>query len=250
MKLKKKLKIVILCIVLLVVAIGAVTLLYASPIFLMKPAATGYIEDTKVIAVNNQSNNLFFINTEDGYILIDAGSDIDTVTKGLNEMSIDPATVKYIFLTHTDYDHVASLNLFANAQIFLSASEKQMVDGTTKRSLFSGNSLPDGVSLDRLTLLSADEKMEIGNNTVECIDSPGHTPGSMIYLINDNYLFTGDAFKVSDDVISVHPYSMDKKLAQKTIGTLDTLWDRSEMVFTSHYGYFDSGKIKEFESVK
>ena len=138
-----------------------------------------------------------------------------------------------------------SLNIFANAQIFLSANEKQMIDGATKRSLFSSNSLPDGVDMDSLTLLATGDKIEINGYTVECIDAPGHTTGSMIYLLNDKYLFTGDAFKVSDDIISVHPYSMNKESAEITISSLDTLLNRSELVLTSHYGYFYSYKISE-----
>ena len=67
----------------------------------------------------------------------------------------------------------------------------------------------------------------------------------MIYLLNDKYLFTGDAFKVSDDIISVHPYSMNKESAKITISSLDTLLNRSELVLTSHYGYFYSYKISE-----
>lgn len=245
MKSKNKIKLGLIGIIFIVIAVAGIALFYFSPIFSMNPIATGYIEDTKIIAIKNQSNNLFLVDTNDGYILIDAGSDSDTVIERLNKLSIDPDKIKYIFLTHTDYDHVASLKMFANAQIFLSANEKQMIDGSTKRNLFSSNSLPDGVNIDSLTLLATDDKIEINGYSVECIDAPGHTTGSMIYLLNDKYLFTGDAFKVSDDVISVHPYSINKESAEITINALDTLLSRSELVLTSHYGYFHSDKINE-----
>lgn len=245
MKSKKKIKLIVLCIILFVIAVCAIALFYFSPMFSMNPIATGYVEDTKIIAIKNQSNNLFLVDTNDGYILIDAGSDSKAVIEGLNEMSIDPDQIKYIFLTHTDYDHVASLNLFSNAQIYLSTNEKQMIDGTTKRNLFSNNSLPDGVGIDSLTLIDSGDKIEMNGYTIECFDAPGHTTGSMIYLLNDKYLFTGDTFKVSSDVISVHPYSMDRESSEMTISALDTLLSRSELVFTAHYGYFHSDKISE-----
>lgn len=242
---KSKKKTVVICIILLVLAVCVITLLNFSPIFSMNPIATGYIEDTKIIAIENQSNNLFLVDTNDGYILFDAGSDSDAVIKGLNKMSIDPDKIKYIFLTHTDYDHVASLNLFANAQIFLSTNEKQMIDETTKRNFFSSNSLPEGIDISSLTLFNDGDKMDLNGYTVECINAPGHTPGLMVYLLNNKYLFTGDAFKVSSDVISVHPYTMDKESAEMTISALDTIFNRSELVFTAHYGYFHSDEISE-----
>ena len=242
---KKKTKLVVILIILLVIAVGAIAFLNFLPILLMNPVATGYIEDTKIMAIENQSNNLYLTETNDGYILIDAGSDSNAVIDSLNKMSINLDEIKYIFLTHTDYDHVASLNLFSNAQIFLSANEKQMIDGTTKRSFSSSNSLRDGTDINTLTLLNDGDKIDLNGSTVECINAPGHTPGSMVYLLNDKYLFTGDAFKVSGDIISVHPYSMNKESAEITINALDTLLRRSELVLTSHYGYFHSDKINE-----
>lgn len=245
MKSKKKAKLVVIFIIIFVIAVGASALLYFSPIFSMNPIETGYIENTKIIAIENKSNNLFLVDTNDGYILIDAGSDSGAVIDGLNKMSIALDEIKYIFLTHTDYDHVAALNQFPNAQIFLNANEKQMIDGMTKRKLFSRNSLSDGIDINSLTLLNDGDKIDVNGFSVECINAPGHTPGSMVYLINDKYLFTGDAFKVSNDVISVHPYTMDKESAEMTISTLNTLFNRSELVFTAHYGYFNSDKLSD-----
>lgn len=244
-KKKKKTKLVVIGVILLVLVIGATVLVNFLPMLSMHPIETGYVEDTPIIAIKNQKNDLFLMDTNDGYILIDAGSNVNAIIESLNEQSIDPDEVKYIFLTHTDYDHVASLSLFSNAQILLSANEMQMIDGTTKRSAFSGNSLQDGIEIGSLTPLNNGDQMEIGGCTVECIDAPGHTPGSMAYLINDKYLFTGDAFKVSKGVISTHPYSMDKALSKGTINDLETYFKGSELVLTAHYGYFYPDKLSK-----
>ncbi|MGZ5540013.1 MAG: hypothetical protein ACXW1O_08215 [Halobacteriota archaeon] len=38
-----------------------------------------------------------------------------------------------MFLTHTDNDHVGGLNLFKNADVYLSIDEEQMINRTTPR---------------------------------------------------------------------------------------------------------------------
>lgn len=236
---KKK---IITGIILLVMIIGGAILSYVGPMLTMHPIETGNIEDTDIIAVKNKINDLFFMEIEDGYMVIDAGSDPDKVIKELKTLSIKPSEVKYVFLTHTDYDHVASLDLFTNAQIMLGADERQMIDGTVKRNFFSSNTLPKGIQTENLTWVSSDEKLDIGGHTIECISTPGHTKGSMLYLVDDQYLFTGDAFKMDGDKMSVHPYSMDQAVAKATIDGLDELLSRCEWVFTAHYGYARTNK--------
>lgn len=232
-----RITVIMLGIALIVFIIVVMALIYIVPMFSMHPIETGNIEGTNIIAVKNRSNNLFLMEIEDGYMLIDAGSDCKAVIKELKALSINPEQVKYIFLTHTDCDHVAALNLFVNAEILLSADEKQMVDGTTKRTIVSKNTLSKHINIESLTWINSGDKVEIKGHTVEGINAPGHTTGSMLYLVDDKYLFIGDAFKISDGEIAVHPYTMNPALAKKTIVGLDELLNRCEWIFTAHYGY-------------
>ncbi len=147
-------------------------------------------------------------------------------------------------LTHTDYDHVGALNLFKNAQIILSTEEMPLITGDAKRSFISGNTLPEGIDKERLTLVKDGEKLERGGHIIECIEAPGHTLGSTLYLLDDQYLFTGDAFKVSEEKLAVHPYSMHSSEAKHTIQSLKPLFDRCQWVFTAHYGYYKANALK------
>jgi len=241
---KKIQKRIILIVLAVIVLIAATALVYVFPMLSMNPMENGKILDTGIYAIKNNSNNLFFIESDDGYIVVDAGSDADKVAQTLNQVSIDALDVKYVLLTHSDYDHVASLNLFSNAQIFISEDELQMVNGQSKRNAFSSNTLPDGIDKEGLTLLADGQELKLGEHTVECIKTPGHTPGSMVYLLDGQYLFTGDAFKVSDNTIDVHPFTMDEEISKESILQLDSVLNRSQLVLTAHYGYYQADTIK------
>ena len=240
----KKSRKILLIILMLVLILATIAFIGFSPVLSMNPVETGQIPDTDIIAVKNNRNSLFFIPVNDGYIAIDAGSEADKIEESMAQIDIDTKQVKYVLLTHTDYDHVAALAKFTDAQIYMSQKELQMLDGKTKRNIFSRNSLPANISLDSLILLSDGEEMDVGGRMITCIETPGHTVGSMSYLIDEKYLFTGDAFKVDDGAKNIHPFTMDKITARSSIEKIAHTIGESQLVFTAHYGYFNARLLK------
>lgn len=214
------------------------------PMLAMKPLATGPISGTDILAVSSGRNNLFLLPTDEGYIAIDAGTNADTVQKGLTQLDIDPADIAYVLLTHSDYDHVAALTIFPNAQICLGKDELPLVNGAAKRNLFSRNTLPAEIKLSELTLLTNGQELTIGEYTVRCLKVPGHTPGSMVYAVNSQYLFTGDAFQVKNDTVKLHPYTMSKTNAKASLQMIKAMLVKGRTVFTAHYGYFAAESLK------
>ena len=242
---KKHRKIFLTSIIIAVLLIAAMVLIYVFPMMAMTPSETGEILDTGIFAVNNQLNCLYFIETDAGYIVIDAGSNSKAVEQTLIEKNISPLDVKYVLLTHSDSDHVASLPLFTNAQIYMSEDELRMVDGTIKRNIYGVfNSLPDDIKLSSLSLLKEGEQLNLGEHTIECIKVPGQTAGSMIYLLDGQYLFTGDVFKVKNNEVTIHPYTMDTKTAEESIRNLSELNNDNILVITAHYGYYNASDLK------
>ena len=115
---------ILLIIVILIAIIAPAALL---PMCFMHPLSSGKVENTDITAIKNRSNNLFFIPAGENWIVVDAGSDIKAVKSEMERLSIDAGKVLGVFLTHTDYDHVASLPLFSNAVIYMCEQEKQMI---------------------------------------------------------------------------------------------------------------------------
>lgn len=221
-------------IVLAILAVGVV--IYVFPMCSMQPLNSGEVEGTDVIAVKNRINNLFFIPSGEDWIVIDAGSDAKLVKQEMELMSIDGRRVKSVFLTHTDYDHVASVVLFPYATIYMSKWEEQMIDGSTRRQFLKKNSLPDLSNSNKVAYMSDNEVIDLGEHRVRIICTPGHTRGAAMYAVDEKYLFTGDAFKVRGRNILVHPYTMDRAQAKETICGIKDELKKYEKVFTAHYG--------------
>lgn len=241
-----------ICFIILIVLL----LLYVLPMFSMHPLESGKIEGTDIIAMKNRINNLFFIpvGNEPGdclgdashfqssgdcrgdWIVIDAGSDAKSVKLEMEKMAIDGRKVKAVFLTHTDYDHVASITLFPNAVIYMSEQEKQMIDGSTNRQFIKKNSLPKLSGSNKIIYLPDNEMIDFYQHKIRIFQAPGHTKGSAMYVMDEKYLFTGDAFKIANGHITVHPYTMDRKAAQETIHGVKGELKKYEKVFTAHYG--------------
>jgi len=59
-------------------------------------------------------------------------------------------------------------------------------------------------------------------------------------VVDDRYLFTGDAFKIKDGNITVHPYTMDKNLSKETIEQFKDTINSAKVVVTSHYGVYNN----------
>jgi len=199
----------------------------------MKVIETGNIVDN-IFAVKDSFVNMYLIKDSDKYVAIDAGNSLDNVEGELKKLNINPDQIVAVMLTHTDRDHVAALKLFNNAKVFLSRPEEEMITGKKSKFLFFGNH----ICPKKYFLLDDQQIIEIGNLKIQGILTPGHTSGSMCYLLNGKYLFIGDALKIESGKIHEfnHFFNMDSKLARQSIGKIANL-PGTEYIFTAHYGY-------------
>jgi len=210
--------------------------IYAIPMFFMDSVQTGRIINTNIYALNNTKNTVYLMRVNKGYVMIDAGLNSKKLKSSLEEINIDTNEITSIFITHSDGDHVAALALFPNADIYMSKDEIPLINGEAKRIFFGGNRLPSGIGIERIIPLSNGQELTFNGTKIKCISAPGHTTGSMLYLLDDRYLFTGDAFKIRNKNISVHPYSMNTDLSKKIIEEMRDTINKCQAVFTSHYG--------------
>lgn len=226
----------------IVLTVVAVVVLFAGGIFakmqyeqsIMNPLNTGEVVPG-VYVVNNGFVNFYLVASGDEYLMIDAGNDIKQTEAALEDLHISADAVSTILLTHSDNDHIATLSLFRDAQIYLPSLEAQMIDGTTRRSLMGHNHLEQDY-----TALNDGERINLLGLNIECISTPGHTPGSMSYLLDGRYLFVGDTMSLQDGKAETFNsfYNMDSDSQRKSIGKLAAN-TQPEYIFTGHYGYTD-----------
>jgi hydroxyacylglutathione hydrolase len=185
---------------------------------------------------DNTYIDFYIVKSGDSFIAIDSGENQNKVEGELRKLNLDPLKVEAVFLTHTDSDHVGGLGLFSNARVYISIDEEQMINGKTARALIFKNNLPV-----RYSLLADNQNVEVSDTKVHCLLTPGHTPGSMSYVVNDIYLFSGDTLSLKNGEVDVFNefFNMDTNEQKSSITKISKL-PNVRYIFTAHYGYSDN----------
>jgi hydroxyacylglutathione hydrolase len=197
------------------------------------PVATGQVAEN-VYAVRVGDVNMFIYADGDHAIGVDAAYPGDALCGEFQRLPMPPQSVMHLFLTHGDVDHTGGLDMFPNAQVYLSRDEEQMVDGTIPRLFW----LYHSPRIERAyTLLAGGDVITVGTIEVQAIATPGHTPGSLSYLVNDTVLFTGDTLTLQNGL--VHTFyrllNMDAATQRESIKKLARLQNVS-LLCTAHTG--------------
>jgi hydroxyacylglutathione hydrolase len=214
---------------------------------LMKRMTT--IETSEVVknvfSIKDTFVNLYLVKNGEHYIAIDAGNDKGDILKEIEKLQINPAKIDAVLLTHTDGDHVAGISLFKNAEVYISKQEEQLLNGKKSRFFIFGNKIDS----EKYKLIEDQQTISIGGIRVKGFLTPGHTPGSMCYLVNDTLLFTGDALRLNRG--KVEPFyslfNVDTKTASQSIGEIGHI-PGVHYIFTAHNGYTDNfrGAFKDW----
>ena len=216
---------------------------------IFKPLNTGRIDD-RVTCVREWIANIFFYTKNGTTIMIDAGYNYERLKEKMGWLGIDPSSIKHILITHQDTDHVGAVErdsdgLFRNATIYLSEIENRYMTGQKRRKVIFGlYKLPMVVSDNERRLLRNGDVFYIDDIRVEAILVPGHTWGHMVYLIDDEYLFTGDTiwFGADGGYSFINSLAEDIELSKKSLAKLEDLIRRrgiSPKVITGHTGWSD-----------
>jgi len=108
----------------------------------------------------------------------------------LEQAKKDEMKITGILVTHTHYDHVngvESLLQATDAKVYVNKEESAFL----KSSRADSTGIFINISAPNLTPVSGGDKIKVGKVGVEFIHTPGHTPGSQCFLVEDN-LISGD----------------------------------------------------------
>ncbi len=122
-------------------------------------------------------------------VLIDAGGDYEATMREVEDAG---ANLKYIFHTHGHLDHVAGdveLKAKAGVKTFIHKDDRFLVDRFKEQLMMFG--LPDMEIPVIDEYIEHEQVLEAGGLNFRVIHTPGHSPGSVCYLVDD-VLFSGD----------------------------------------------------------
>ncbi len=216
---------------------------------IFKPLNTGRI-DEHVSCVREWVANIFFYTKNGVTVMIDAGYNYERLAEKMSWLDIDPASIQHILITHQDTDHVGALEpdselLFKDATIYLSEIENRYMTGESRRKVIYGlYKLPMVKCANKKVLLRDGQILDIEGIKIECILVPGHTWGHMVYLIDDEYLFTGDTiwFGADGGYSFISTLAESNKVSVQSLEKLETnLKERKPgiKIITGHTGWTD-----------
>lgn len=127
------------------------------------------------------------ITTSEGIILVDALFPYSVeaeVTDGLKSLGLDPATIRYVIVTHGHLDHLGGAKYLQDhgARIVMSAADWRLAFATKG---FGGGMQGDPPARD--IAVEHDQTLTLGDTTVQMLLTPGHSPGTMslIFPVKD-----------------------------------------------------------------
>lgn len=143
------------------------------------------MEITKIVVGDLQVNCYIVSNGSDA-VVIDPGDDYEDIIKAAQGKKI-----KAVLLTHGHFDHTGAVKRLQKdgAEVYVSKNEEYMLSDS-----YSCLSAPFGFPFNEI---KADHTFDDGDNlnlcgiTFKVILTPGHTTGSVCFLV-DNILFSGD----------------------------------------------------------
>jgi len=124
-------------------------------------------------------------------VVIDPGDEVDRILSRIKEHSLH---VELILNTHGHFDHVGGnkkLKEATGAKIAIHPDDAHYLDKLSQSAAVWGMSAEDSPPPD--LLLSDGQILEVGGLKFKVLHTPGHSPGSVSFLIDDaQIVFTGD----------------------------------------------------------
>jgi hydroxyacylglutathione hydrolase len=114
--------------------------------------------------------------------VIDPGGDADEIIMELTRME---SKVQCILLTHGHIDHVGAVDELREKYeipVYINKKDEELMN--------RGEQVFGKIKNSNI-YLSEDTKIDLGEVKITCIETPGHTPGGICFLISEA-LFTGD----------------------------------------------------------
>lgn len=120
--------------------------------------------------------------------VIDPGGDSEDIISYLDSIG---SKVKYILLTHGHMDHtgaVGQLKEKYEIPAYISSYDNELI---INGELMFGPLRYKAESVVLIGKIDKNKIFQLGNTEIKCIETPGHTPGGVCFLVQDK-LFTGD----------------------------------------------------------
>jgi len=143
------------------------------------------------LVVGRLQTNCYIVQSQAEAMIIDPGDEPERILRFIKDINATPTR---IVATHTHFDHVIGVDGVRKATkipFMIHRDDLPMLESMQSRvRQFTGFEVPPPPKVDGY--LKDGELLELGDETIRVLHTPGHSPGS-ISLVGDGYVLTGDA---------------------------------------------------------
>ncbi len=145
----------------------------------------------RLIAPRSFASNCYLMISKQQALVVDPSVSLAAITQALHE---ERAVCQGILLTHGHFDHMLALDevrqAFPDAPVYIHRDDSDfLADG--EKNAFSFFFYQNRTWQPTSHLLTDGDILSLGNEQIEVIHTPGHTPGSVCYRCGST-LLTGD----------------------------------------------------------
>src|SRR5712691_10337788 len=123
--------------------------------------------------VGTKIHSAWALTSSEGIILIDTVYDYNSeeaIVEGMKKLGLDPATVKYVIISHAHGDHVGGAKLMQDrfkSRIVMGGPDWELIEGSL-------NQYPRGKPKRDIAATDG-QKITLGDTSVTLVTTPGHT---------------------------------------------------------------------------
>lgn len=187
--------------------------------------------------------NVYLLSGGEELALVDAGAGRgeDRILENVRSLGYEPGQIKHIFLTHAHADHAggaASLTERLGARVYLSELELEALENADEEALGLSIARRNGYYPENYRLrackvdvaLRGDERLRCGDLELLVIPTPGHSTGSVCFLVETEEgvaLFAGDTVFAGGRISLIVAPGSDLLAMQESVAGLRGLHVRS-----------------------
>jgi glyoxylase-like metal-dependent hydrolase (beta-lactamase superfamily II) len=217
--------------------------------------------ESKVQPIQHGGANIYLIETESGYILVDAGmpGQGEKLDEAFAELGVDPESVQLIIATHGHLDHIGSISHAQQvtggsvlchrslAESLANSEMEQAVPQTKNLGVRVMNYLASRLSFTGAKPdIVMDDEFDLNDYGIagKIIHTPGHSASSISIILDNGEALIGDLVRDEDTgEIGFGAFYEDKEVLLDSLERVAAYEPR--IIYLSHGTYINNNTLKE-----